>query len=47
MSASPLASRESADVTEPGWRVDAGEYVLHVGRSSADIAHVVAVEVAE
>ncbi len=47
MSASPLASRVSADVTEPGWRVDAGEYALHVGRSAADIAHVVAVEVAE
>ena len=47
MSASPLASRVSADVTEPGWRVDAGEYALQVGRSSADIAHVVAVVVAE
>ena len=27
--------------TEPGWRVDPGDYALHVGRSSADIAHVV------
>jgi beta-glucosidase len=25
---------------EPGWRVDPGRYGLHVGRSSADIAHV-------
>jgi beta-glucosidase len=24
---------------EPGWRVDPGDYVIHVGRSSADIAH--------
>ena len=47
MSSSPLASRMSADVTEPGWRVDAGEYALHVGRSSSDIAHVVTVEVPE
>jgi beta-glucosidase len=26
--------------TEPGWRIDPGRYELHVGRSSADIAHV-------
>jgi hypothetical protein len=32
-------------VREPGWRVDPGRYELHVGRSSADIAHVVTVEV--
>ncbi len=25
----------------PGWRVDPGTYTIHVGRSSADIAHVV------
>jgi beta-glucosidase len=30
---------------EPGWRVDAGRYEVHVGQSSADIAHIVAVEV--
>ncbi|HEY8523603.1 MAG TPA: glycoside hydrolase family 3 protein [Acidimicrobiales bacterium] len=30
---------------EPGWQVDPGTYRLHVGRSSADIAHVVPVEV--
>jgi beta-glucosidase len=47
MSASPLASRVPADVTEPGWRVDPGPYSLHVGRSSADITHTVGVEVAE
>ena len=28
---------------DPGWRVDPGRYELHVGRSSADIAHVVEV----
>ena len=47
MSASPLASRVTADVTEPGWRVDPGTYSLHIGRSSADIAHVVELEVPE
>ena len=30
---------------ESGWYLDAGGYLLHVGRSSADIAHVVRVEV--
>jgi len=25
---------------QPGWRIDPGRYELHVGRSSADIAHV-------
>lgn len=28
-----------ADRTEPGWYVDAGEYELCIGRSSAEIAH--------
>jgi beta-glucosidase len=32
------------DRAEPGWRVDRGTYELHVGRSSADVAHVVSVE---
>jgi beta-glucosidase len=32
------------DRGEPGWRVDPGTYELHVGRSSADVAHVVSVE---
>ena len=28
-----------------GWRVHPGRYVLHIGRSSADIAHTLVVEV--
>jgi beta-glucosidase len=32
------------DPERPGWRVDPGTYELHVGRSSADVAHVVSVE---
>ncbi|QYG94939.1 beta-glucosidase [Iamia sp. SCSIO 61187] len=35
----------AAAVRSPGWRVEAGTYALRVGRSSADIAHVVPVEV--
>jgi len=31
--------------TEPGWYVDAGEYELCVGRSVADIAHRVSIEI--
>jgi hypothetical protein len=31
----------------PGWVIDAGGYQLRVGRSSAEIAHVVDVEVAD
>ena len=31
----------------PGWRIDPGRYVLHVGRSSADIAWTVPVTVPE
>ncbi len=31
--------------TEAGWYVDAGDYVLHIGRSSDDIAHRVAVRI--
>jgi beta-glucosidase len=30
---------------DPGWRITPGEYVLHVGRSSADIAHTVSIAV--
>lgn len=30
---------------DPGWRVDAGAYELHVGTSSAAIAHVTPVQV--
>ena len=35
----------AATAPEPGWRVDPGRYELHVGRSSADVAHVVPVVV--
>ena len=31
--------------SQPGWYVDPGTYQLGIGRSSADIAHVVEVEV--
>jgi len=30
--------------SQPGWYVDSGTYELHIGRSSADISHVVNVE---
>jgi beta-glucosidase len=35
----------AGETKEPGWRVDPGEYVLHIGRSLADIAHQISVEV--
>lgn len=35
----------AADVGEPGWVVDPGAHVIQVGRSSADIAHAVVVDV--
>ena len=43
-----LTSRAFAywDPADHAWRVDPGEYDLHIGRSSADIAHVVRVTVA-
>jgi hypothetical protein len=31
--------------TTGGWRIDPGEYLLHVGRSSADLPHVLPVQV--
>jgi beta-glucosidase len=31
---------------EPGWRVHGGTYAVHIGRSSADLAHTLTVEVA-
>jgi beta-glucosidase len=41
-----LTSTRPADAREePGWTIDAGTYLVHVGRSSADIAHVVEVDV--
>ncbi len=35
----------ATEVVEPRWRVDAGEYQIHIGRASDDIAHVALVEV--
>ena len=32
--------------TTGGWRIDPGDYVLHVGRSSADLPHAIPVRVA-
>ena len=29
----------------PGWRVDPGSYQIHIGRSSDDIAHVIAIQI--
>ena len=40
----PMAGTR-AEGRPPGWRVDAGRYALHVGTSSAAIAHVAAVDV--
>ena len=31
--------------TTGGWRIDPGTYVLHVGRSSADLPHAVPLRV--
>jgi beta-glucosidase len=42
--ASPMIADEARRV-EAGWRVSAGRYELHVGRSSFDIAYVVSVQV--
>jgi beta-glucosidase len=39
--------RPSKGDRPPGWRIDPGRYVLHVGRSSADIAWTVPVTVPE
>ena len=38
------AGQGSGPREEPGWHVDPGTYELHMGRSSADIRHVVAVD---
>jgi hypothetical protein len=38
-------TRAGRDGDGPGWRVDPGRYELRIGTSSADIAHVVVVEV--
>jgi hypothetical protein len=40
-----MIRRDEQRRTEPGWRIDPGRYELHLGRSSADIAHAVPLEV--
>jgi beta-glucosidase len=42
-----LAARSRSSFQRAGWRVDPGTYVLHVGRSSRDIAWSLPVEVDE
>jgi beta-glucosidase len=42
---SPVGRSRVEISDEPGWRVDPGPYTLHVGRSSADIAHTVELDV--
>jgi beta-glucosidase len=32
---------------EPGWRIHPGTYVVHIGRSSSDVAHSVPIEVSQ
>ena len=44
--ASPLIRSDEARRTTGGWRIDPGTYVLHVGRSSADLPHAVPLRVA-
>jgi beta-glucosidase len=39
------ARAASDHAPEPGWRVDPGAYELRIGRSSADIAHIVRIEI--
>ncbi len=41
--ASPMIRADERRRTSGGWRIDPGTYVLHVGRSSADLPHAVAV----
>jgi beta-glucosidase len=41
----PLRPGSEERRTDPAWLVDAGEYELHIGRSSVDVAHVVPVTV--
>ncbi|MDG2306636.1 MAG: glycoside hydrolase family 3 C-terminal domain-containing protein [Candidatus Binatia bacterium] len=36
-----------AERTEPGWYIDAGDYEIRVGRSSADIAHTIPLTITE
>jgi beta-glucosidase len=41
----PWSHLPEGRATVPGWRVDAGVHHVHIGRSSADVVHVVPVEV--
>jgi beta-glucosidase len=43
--ASPLIRADEERRTTGGWRIDPGTYVLHVGRSSADLPHAVPLQV--
>jgi beta-glucosidase len=42
---SPMIRSDERRRTTGGWRIDPGEYVLHVGRSSADLPHAIPVRV--
>ena len=42
---SPMIRSDEQRRTSGGWRIDPGSYVIHVGRSSADLGHAVAVRV--
>jgi hypothetical protein len=37
--------RPSGSARMPGWQVDPGRYELHIGRSSAAIDHLLAVDI--
>jgi len=43
---SPMIRSDEARRTTGGWRMDPGEYVLRIGRSSADLPHAVPLRVA-
>lgn len=38
---------KDADRTQPGWYIDAGDYEIRIGRSSADIAHTLPLTITE
>jgi hypothetical protein len=42
---SPLIRSDEQRRTTGGWRIDPGDYLLHVGRSSADLPHAVPIRV--
>jgi beta-glucosidase len=47
LGSSPLVADDPDRPTEPGWRIEPGRYELHIGRSSADAAHVVPITIRE